>query len=58
MSQALSPVGPGEYDTNAQENPFAVWLRNVPTWLDEDRWVLIPNWGNSNSVISFFRQIL
>ena len=39
MSQALSPVGPGEYDTNAQENPFAVWLRNVPTWLDEERFV-------------------
>ena len=21
----------------ALENPYAVWLRNVPTWLDEDR---------------------
>ena len=37
MSQALLSSGPGEYESEAQENPFAVWLRNVPTWLDEER---------------------
>jgi len=27
----------GENDSGMQENQFAVWIRNVPTWLDEER---------------------
>lgn len=36
MSTAPQAVAQGEHDHGAQENPFAVWLRNVPTWLDEE----------------------
>jgi len=27
----------GDHDSGMQENQFAVWIRNVPTWLDEER---------------------
>eukprot|EP00092_Neocalanus_flemingeri_P040368 GFUD01043966.1.p1 GENE.GFUD01043966.1~~GFUD01043966.1.p1 ORF type:complete len:1978 (-),score=498.59 GFUD01043966.1:399-6332(-) len=27
----------GENESGMQENQFAVWIRNVPTWLDEER---------------------
>ena len=37
MSTASHGGGPADQDSGAQENPFAVWLRNVPTWLDEER---------------------
>ena len=37
MSNASYTGGSGDNDSGAQENPLAVWLRNVPTWLDEDR---------------------
>ena len=39
MSHALHNGGSGDNngDNGAQENPLAVWLRNVPTWLDEER---------------------
>lgn len=38
MSHALHSGGSGDNnsDNGAQENPLAVWLRNVPTWLDEE----------------------
>ena len=29
----------GDHDSGMQENQFAVWIRNVPTWLDEERLV-------------------
>ena len=38
MSHVLLSSGP-DTDYGALENPYAVWLRNVPTWLDEDRWL-------------------
>jgi hypothetical protein len=27
----------GDHESGMQENQFAVWIRNVPTWLDEER---------------------
>ena len=37
MSHVLPSSGQ-DNDHGALENPYAVWLRNVPTWLDEDRY--------------------
>ena len=37
MSHGYNATGASEYDAGANENPYAVWIRNVPTWLDEDR---------------------
>ena len=37
MSQGIY-TGAGDSDSGAQENPLAVWLRNVPTWLDQVCW--------------------
>ena len=37
MSQGVY-TGAGDSDSGAQENPLAVWLRNVPTWLDQVCW--------------------
>ena len=39
MSHGYNATGASEYDAGANENPYAVWIRNVPTWLDEDRFV-------------------
>ena len=38
MSHVLLSSGQ-DNDHGALENPYAVWLRNVPTWLDEDRYI-------------------
>ena len=39
MSQGSGsgPAAVADYEGGMQENQLAVWLRNVPTWLDEDR---------------------
>ena len=37
MSHVSLSSGP-DTEHGALENPYAVWLRNVPTWLDEDRY--------------------
>ena len=56
MSNVPQAGGPGESDNGAQENPLAVWLRNVPTWLvDEQKYG--PTWYINNFSLKIFQLL-
>ena len=56
MSNVPQAGGPGESDNGAQENPLAVWLRNVPTWLvDEQKYG--PTWYINNFSLKLFQLL-
>ena len=56
MSHSFNATGASEYDAGANENPYAVWIRNVPTWVDEDRSVAYIFEDNVGIVFSGFTR--